>query len=709
MAFVLGAACVHLILFIVLSLHLAHRGVLEALLAILIAAAAAVGSFGILGSFRNFGPAKLTREEPPLDWHLKIVFGILSAAYFIFYLFNAWAPEDSADGASYHLGLVSRYLRVHGFEKITTDFYASLSAGVDILYVPAFAIGGHSAAALTHFGFGIMLALAMLAYGRRIGKPWVGAAGALFTWLSPVVGIDQTSAYNDVAVAAIVFAAFYWTQIWDEERDPRLLIPLGLVTGYAYAAKYTVFVIAVFVLGFVAWRTRKLRPVLTVAGLALVMAGPWAIRNWIWYQNPVAPFGSWLFRNPYMHVAMEQEYLAYMRTYLLPSRWALPLETILRGQNTAGLIGPIFLLTPLCLFALRYSQGRRLLAAGALVFCTYFANVGTRFLIPALPFFSLALAMALGETPVILALLMIVHAVAGWPAVMRKYTAPYAWRLQRIPYREALRIVPQDTYLDQKDPGYAVARMIDASVPPGERVLAFDFGREAYTSRDVLGSFRSASNQVLADIVVAGFSIAAQPIMAREFHFPERRVRRLRVVQTAQALPPELWNVHEMRFLDHGVEIPRRPEWRLRAWPNPWEVQLAFDNSPVTRWRSWETPFPGMYIDVDFGREEAVDEVRLETSSDYIRIKLQLEAMNSAGPSSGQWEKIAGEPKDLPFEQRGYSSRRSAMLEMHARGVDYLLMVDTDFAAEDIRDDPESWGLKLVARTRGARLYKVVL
>ncbi len=631
------------------------------------------------------------------------MFVVFSEAYFILYLFNAWAPEDSPDGSSYHLGLVAHYLRVHGFDKITTDFYAALSAGVDILYVPAFAIGGHSAAALTHLGFGIMLALAMLAYGRRIGKPWVGAAGALFTWLSPVVGIDQTSAYNDVAVAAIVFAAFYWTQIWDEERDPKLLIPLGLVTGYAYAAKYTVFVIAIFVLGFVAWRARKLRPVLTVAGLALVMAGPWAIRNWIWYQNPFAPFGSWIFRNPYMHVAMEQDYLEYMRTYSLPSRWVLPLETILRGQNTAGLIGPIFLLTPLSLFALRYSQGRRLLTAGALVFCTYFANVGTRFLIPALPFFSLALAMALGETPVILAALMIVHAVAGWPAVMRKYTAPYAWRLQRIPYREALRIIPQDTYLNQKDPGYAVARMIDANVPPGERVLAFDFSREGYTSRDVLGSFRSASNQVLADIVVAGFSIAAQPIMAREFHFPERHVRRLRVVETAQAQAPELWNVHEMRFLDHGVEIARRPEWRLRAWPNPWEVQLAFDNSPVTRWRSWETPFPGMYIDVDFGREEAVDEVRLETSSDYIRIKLQLEAMNSAGA----WEKIAGEPKDLPFEQRGYSSRRSAISEMHVRGVDYLLMVDTDFAAEDIRDDPESWGLKLVARTRAARLYKV--
>ena len=35
-------------------------------------------------------------------------------------------------------------------------------------------------------------------------------------------------------------------------------------------------------------------------------------------------------------------------------------------------------------------------------------------------------------------------------------------------------------------------------------------------------------------------------------------------------------------------------------------------------------------------------------------------------------------------------------------------MMDTDYGADDFRDDPESWGLKLVANTAGARLYKVI-
>jgi hypothetical protein len=181
-------------------------------------------------------------------------------------------------------------------------------------------------------------------------------------------------------------------------------------------------------------------------------------------------------------------------------------------------------------------------------------------------------------------------------------------------------------------------------------------------------------------------------------------VRRLRVLQTAQVEYPEQWNVHEVRFFHKGVELPRAPDWRLRAWPNPWDVQLAFDNSPATRWRSWETAFPGMYIDTDFGKPEVVDEVRLETSPDYLRIRLQLEQLDE----SGKWIKIAGEPEERVVEVQA-SIRRAATFNLHAHGVDYVLMGDQDYGAEDMRDDPESWGLQQIASGYGARLYKVIV
>ena len=133
-------------------------------------------------------------------------------AFTLQYFFHAWAPEISPDGSGYHLGYVSEYLRMHGFERITTDMYAAFSQGTEMLFVPAFAIGQNSAAALVHLTFAAALAMLLFAYGLRLGKPWVGAAAAFLVYASPVVGIDASSAYNDLAVAAVVFSTFYWLE-----------------------------------------------------------------------------------------------------------------------------------------------------------------------------------------------------------------------------------------------------------------------------------------------------------------------------------------------------------------------------------------------------------------------------------------------------------------------------------------------------------------
>ena len=690
LAFVLGASCLHLAVFAVMALKLAYWPVLVALLA------AAIAASLWTGAWRPGGEAM-----PPVEKPLKILFGVVFGAFTLLYLFNAWAPESSPDGSGYHLGLVARYLRARGFERVTTNIYASLSAGVEMLFVPAFAIGRHSATALVHFSFAIALALAIFAYGRRIGKPWVGAAGALLTYLSPVVGITGASAYNDVAVAAIVFSVFYWLELWDESRDARLLVPIGLLAGYGYAAKYTAFVMLFYALGFVAWRARKLRPLLTIAACATVMVAPWAVKNWIYVRNPIAPFGNGIFRNPFVHVIFEVEYAKVLRGYGVDNKWTLPLEVTVRGEKTTGVIGVTFLAAPLALAALRYRAGRRLLAPGFLLLVTYFTNIGTRFLIPCLPFFSLSIAMALGSATPLIALLIVFHAATSWPAGVKRY-ASQSWRLTRIPFKEALRRIPQERYLRENFGPYNWARMIEAQVPKGERILAMSGLPEAYTSREVLVSFQAAFNSVLADSVNMGWDGGAQPGRVWVFHFPERTAHRMRVVQTANVAWPEQWSVHEMRFFREGVEIARRPEWRLRAFPNPWEVRLAFDGSPATRWRSWETPWSGMYIDADFGRPQTVDEMRIETSPDHIQVRMQAEAMDE----QGRWVKVAENPREEALKVKG-SIRRAATYELRAQGVNYLFMQDTDWGARDFLDDPEAWGLTIVAAGSGGTLYKV--
>ncbi|MEO5925939.1 MAG: hypothetical protein ABIR70_19120 [Bryobacteraceae bacterium] len=695
LAFCLGASLVHLSVFALLAMQIAYWPVLVAVPLVAIVEA----SRRRLWRADGFELAGIPKQ-------LKLVGGAVGAAFFAIYFIYAWAPEHSPDGSAYHLGLVARELRAHGFEKITTTIYAMLGQGIELVYLPAFAIGRHSSAALVHLGFAVSLALLIFTFGRRLGKPWVGAAAALMTFASPVFGIAASSAYIDAGAAAVVFAVFYWLEIWDQERTVRedawrLLIPVGLLAGYAYAAKYTTFPIGIYALGFVAWKTRRWKPVALVAVCGALMAGPWIARNTLLYENPAAPLANDLFRNPYTHVMFERDYSQYLRTYSVTDKTSLPLEVTVRGEKTQGLIGPMFLLLPIGLFALRRRTGRHVWLAGVLVFLPYFANIGTRFLIPCLPFFSLSIALALGEAPVLLGGLILLHGALSWPTTVPHYAAEHAWRMDGVPLRAALRLQDTNEFLTQTiNPGYAAARMISGNVPKGEAVLTQGGVPDAYADREILVSFQSASNEVAMDIFHMGWLVGNQPIRAHSFRFAETRARRMRLQQTAVTPASEQWNVHEMRFFRQGVELTRRPEWRLQAWPMPWDVQMAFDNSGATRWRSWETPAPGMFLEVDFGRDEVVDEIRVETSSDSVSVRLQPEVI-----IEGAWQPLAAklESKDVG---PNLNARRMATYELHLRGIHYLLLFDSDFGAQDVRDDPEAWGLKQVAKADGARLYK---
>ena len=356
LAFLAGAPLLSLLVFTACALGVARKGVFLALGAAILALA-----------FRTGAHRPLGERLPALPRLSKRVFLSVFAVYFVLCFSNAMAPEVSPDGSTYHLGLVHRYLMHHGFYRITTNMYANLSQGVEMLFLFAFAFGRHSAAALVHFAFLLTLPLAMLAWARRSGFGEAGAVAALFVFVSPVVGIDGASAYIDVAVAAIAFGVFYFLQIWDAQRAPALLIPIGLLAGFGYAAKYTAFLAVPYALGFVAWKTwRKraplARPLLVVALCAAVPMLPWIVKNWLWLGNPFSPFFNAVFPNPYVTVGFEREYAAYFRIYELASRWQIPMAVTVHGQ-LAGVIGPLFLLAPVALLALA-PPGRPPAAAG---------------------------------------------------------------------------------------------------------------------------------------------------------------------------------------------------------------------------------------------------------------------------------------------------------------------------------------------------------
>ena len=110
-AFLLGSACLSLTVFLLSVLHLDYRGVFLALAFLVIAAATRApvwiprgGSLPRMPPFWKF-----------LFLGVWLLFGGLYAIY-------ALAPEASPDGTAYHLSLVARYARAHGFQFRQCEF-----------------------------------------------------------------------------------------------------------------------------------------------------------------------------------------------------------------------------------------------------------------------------------------------------------------------------------------------------------------------------------------------------------------------------------------------------------------------------------------------------------------------------------------------------------------------------------------------------------
>jgi len=680
--FIAGAALLSLIIFGLCAAGLAYPWVF-----------AAAGAAAVLVSWRQLAATEFT--APPIHRALVPAFCL----YFILYFFNSMAPEISFDGSRYHLGLVARYLREHGFHPITDNLYASLSQGLEMLYLYAFAYGRHSAAAMVHFAFLLVLVWLMLRYASRAGFPLAGAVGALLVFASPIVGVDGTSAYNDVAVAAIAFGLFSLLQRWSEERSGRLLAAIGLVAGFAYAAKYTAWLAVPYALGYVAWKSRRPRNVLVVALCAALAIAPWMAKNWLWVHNPLAPFFNGLFPNPYLTVAFEREYRHHMAWYDLQSRWDLPMQAAVHG-SLSGLLGPVFLLSPLALLSLRRAEGRQLLLAALVFGANYFSNIGTRFLIPPLPFVALAMALALTRFPRAAVALALVHAVISWPAIVRRYSAPDAWRLAKIPFREALRIKPEEGFLQSNLPDYGVSRMVEQAAAAGSTVFSFTPIPEAYTSRKIQVAYQSAAGVETRAILWSGFVAEYAPTWRLRFRFARRPLRAIRLNQTNTA--GDTWSIDELRIFDGARELPRDPAWRWTAHPYPWGIERAWDNRPITFWMCGDTLRPGEFVRIDFGGAQAADSVSIETAPNQWGLRLELEGQDE----TGGWRLLSPAPEtgSVPAPP---ALRRAAAEEVKRRGIDYLLVFDGEFGADDFRGNADLWGIVPVGEYRGARLYRL--
>lgn len=630
----------------------------------------------------------------PASW--RWTFAAVYSLFAVLYLVNAASPECSPDGTAYHIGIVARYLREHRLLPITTDMLAALSQGVEMLFLFGFAFGRHSAAAMVHLLFLLALPWGILAFGRRFLTPAAGASAALLVFASPVAGRTGTSAYVDVALAAILFGMVYLLELWIASGDRRLLIPAGILAGFAFAAKYTAGLAVPLAIGLVvvySFRRGKpaTRPALTIAACGLALMLPWMCRNVFVYGNPVAPFANRWFPNPYFYVESEEIFSNAMRHFNGVTLPEIPMEAAVHGKRLQGFLGPVFLLSPLALIAAGNPVVRRLLLATLVFGLAYCLNIGTRFLIPILPFVSLAMAVAFTKIRYAAIAVTCLHAILAWPPVATRYTAAGAWRIEQIPWRQALRIEPEEDVLRRQMTDYEIGLMLDKHVPYAGRIFSVFSPQSAYHGREVAVAYKSALGHRLRDALWTSL-IADRAIVWRyEFGLGGRPVQRIRVVQTAaQANSRDNWSITEIRASGLDGRIIRPSS--IHASHNTWDARLAIDGNPVTRWRTWQAFEPGMWVELEFERREPIGTVQIDASRDQPGTRLTI---------SGAREPLVKD-QALPAPLAGHVARA-----YRAEGVHWALVHDEDYRAPEIKSRAAEFGFERVAESNGATLYRL--
>ncbi|MCU1337258.1 MAG: glycosyl transferase, family 2 [Bryobacterales bacterium] len=317
----------------------------------------------------------------------------------------ALKPEISADGLSMHLALPMAVARD---TRWAFDFHlnswALMPAGADSLYTAAYLLGGEDAAHLLNFAFLVLMCILLAHAARRWVSPaqsWLIAA--LFA-STPLVQLVTGSLFVENVWAAMILAATLALARYLEKGQQRDLILTGAFVGAAMAVKLIAGAFAapiVIIAMAAALGKRQWKAAVTATVLLALFAAPPYVYAFAKTGNPVFPFANKVFRSPDFDTAKSfsdprfTAALSWKTPYGITFRSAKFLE----AQGGAGGFQYFLLLVPAILWARRRVQWTIVAITGVGAGIILAIVPYLRYLYPALPLASLAIAWIVAEAP----------------------------------------------------------------------------------------------------------------------------------------------------------------------------------------------------------------------------------------------------------------------------------------------------------------------
>jgi len=417
--------------------------------------------------------------------------------------------------------------------------------------------------------------------------------------------------------------------------------------------------------------------------------------------NPVAPFFNAWFPNPYFYPLTEGQYHTQVRSYGTNSLGEAVVDLLFHGAKVHGLIGPVFVLLPLALLGIRRPAVRKLLAGGALLSGLWLLNHGARFVMPALPLLSLALAVVLPAR--VAQVVVLVHALLSWPHALRLNMPGEGSLLAGIPWKAALRIESEDAYLRRVSFDYNVALMLEQHVPRGAKVLDLFGAPEAYLRSRLVGQYQSAEGVRASEALRLAWRPEPGMLYFYDARWPVQGLTAVRIALAENGATP--WSVQEVQLMRNGEAVRAGPGWEVDAEPNIWESNLAADRNLLTAWSTRQPMRPGDWWQVDFQKPELLDSLRV--LSPWAQRPKRFEVLGRT--TDGFWRKLAdtahGAPH-IPMNLRFAATRTLARW-----GIRHILTMTGPAGfgpvGASMLDAPHDWGLELLGCHEQVCLFKV--
>jgi len=234
------------------------------------------------------GPARRADWRRPAIWATGVL--VLPMLILPFY------PPLHHDAGMYHLPFIRALAEGHRLAFQPQLRFPAFPQLGEVVSVPAYWLAGDAGAQVVHLAFGVLTALLLLAWGRRLLPEGVRLWPAA-TWVgNPLVVFLLGAAYVDLTLSCFVTAgAMAWTR-WRESDDARWLAVAGGLLGSAVAVKYLAMVpLFVFAVAAAVRARPRVAAAARFAAWAAGAGGPMILWITLTTGNPVFPFLPWVF------------------------------------------------------------------------------------------------------------------------------------------------------------------------------------------------------------------------------------------------------------------------------------------------------------------------------------------------------------------------------------------------------------------------------